>query len=134
MGVANSHLPDERPTTRITELTQFRLNFIYFIYSTFTSFHPFSFPGYVEATVIPRGARNIRVEEVAEASNFLALANDEGEYYLNGHWFIQWSGNYEMAGTVVRYDREGNKESFRAQGPLKEPLHIMVSMGSFLTR
>ena len=82
--------------------------------------------GYVEATVIPQGARNIRVEEVAEASNFLALRNEEGEYYLNGHWFIQWSGDYEMAGTVVRYDRQGNKESFQAQGPLKEPLHIMV--------
>ena len=37
------------------------------------------------------GARNIRVEEVAEASNFLALRNDEGHYYLNGQWFIQVS-------------------------------------------
>lgn len=45
--------------------------------------------GYVEATVIPAGARNIRVEEVAEASNFLAVRNNAGEYYLNGHWFIQ---------------------------------------------
>ncbi|KAL8565304.1 hypothetical protein ACOMHN_001202 [Nucella lapillus] len=84
--------------------------------------------GYVEATVIPQGARNIRVEEVAEASNFLALRNEAGEYYLNGHWFIQWSGDYEMAGTVVRYDRKGNKESFKASGPLKEPLHIMLLM------
>lgn len=41
--------------------------------------------------MIPAGARNIRVEEVAEASNFLALRNDAGEYYLNGHWFIQVS-------------------------------------------
>ncbi|KAK7115625.1 hypothetical protein V1264_001461 [Littorina saxatilis] len=84
--------------------------------------------GYVEATIIPQGARNIRVEEVASASNFLALANERGEYYLNGHWFIQWSGDYEMAGTVVHYDRLGNKESFKAQGPLKEPLKIMLLM------
>ncbi|GFO21304.1 A disintegrin and metalloproteinase with thrombospondin motifs [Plakobranchus ocellatus] len=82
--------------------------------------------GYVEATVIPKGARNIRVEEVAEASNFLALRNDAGEYYLNGHWFIQWSGDYEMAGTVIHYKRVGNKEKFLAPGPLKEPLHIML--------
>ncbi|RUS91791.1 hypothetical protein EGW08_000362 [Elysia chlorotica] len=82
--------------------------------------------GYVEATVIPKGARNIRVEEVAEASNFLALRNDKGEYYLNGHWFIQWSGDYEMAGTVIHYKRTGNKEKFLAPGPLKEPLHIML--------
>ena len=92
----------------------------------YTSDHQLSSIGYVEAAVIPRGARNIRVEEVAGASNFLALRNDQGEYYLNGHWFIQWSGDYEMAGTVVRYDRLGNKESFKAQGPLKEQLHIMV--------
>ncbi|BFY97420.1 hypothetical protein BsWGS_00460 [Bradybaena similaris] len=86
--------------------------------------------GYVEATVIPAGARNIRVEEVAEASNFLALKNEAGEYYLNGHWFIQWSGDYEVAGTVIHYKRIGNKEKFIAPGPLKEPLHIMLLMQS----
>ncbi|KAL5005515.1 hypothetical protein ScPMuIL_018971 [Solemya velum] len=82
--------------------------------------------GYVEATIIPSGARNIRVEEVAAANNYLALRNDNGVYYLNGHWFIQWSGDYELAGTVVHYRRDSNKESFNAIGPLKEPLHIML--------
>lgn len=42
--------------------------------------------GYVEATIIPAGARNIRVEEVAEANNFLAVRSDKGDYYLNGGW------------------------------------------------
>jgi len=82
--------------------------------------------GYVEATVIPAGARNIRVEEVAEANNYLAIRNDQGRYYLNGHWYIQWSGDYEAAGTVIHYRRDGNKESFNSPGPLSEPLHIMV--------
>ena len=85
--------------------------------------------GYVQAAVIPIGARNIRVEEVAAANNFLALQNDKGEYFLNGHWFIQWSGDYKIAGTTVRYNREGNMESVTAQGPLKEPLHVMVGIG-----
>ena len=76
--------------------------------------------------MIPIGARNIRVEEVAAANNFLALQNNRGEYYLNGHWFIQWSGDYKIAGTTVHYEREGNMESVTAQGPLKEPLHVMV--------
>ena len=76
--------------------------------------------------MIPVGARNIRVEEVAAANNFLALQNDKGEYYLNGHWFIQWSGDYKIAGTTVHYERAGNMESVTAQGPLKEPLHVMV--------
>jgi len=83
--------------------------------------------GYVEATVIPAGARNIRVEEVAEATNYLAIRNDQGQYYLNGHWYIQWSGDYEAAGTVIHYRRDGNRESFDSPGPLKEPLHVMVS-------
>ena len=76
--------------------------------------------------VIPIGARNIRVEEIAEANNYLAIANDRGQYYLNGYWFIQWSGDYDAAGTVIHYTREGNREKFFAPGPLKEALHIMV--------
>ncbi|XP_052279811.1 A disintegrin and metalloproteinase with thrombospondin motifs 7-like isoform X4 [Dreissena polymorpha] len=86
--------------------------------------------GYVEAGVIPKGARNIRVEEVAEAINFLALQNDQGEYYLNGHWFIQWSGDYTAAGTIIRYSRVGNKETVNAAGPTKEPLHVMLLLQS----
>lgn len=66
------------------------------------------------------------VEEVAEANNYLAVQNDKGEYYLNGNWFIQWSGDYEIAGTILTYQRHRNKEMFKAAGPLKEPLHIMV--------
>lgn len=54
-----------------------------------------------------------------------------GEYFLNGHWFIQWSGDYKVAGTVVQYQREGNKESVVAAGPLKEPLHVMVGLAWF---
>lgn len=83
--------------------------------------------GYVEATIIPEGARNIRIEEVAEANNYLAVRNDKGEFYLNGHWFIQWSGDYKAAGTVLQYRREGNKESLIAPGPITEPLHVMVT-------
>ena len=45
--------------------------------------------GYMEAVVIPGGARNIHVAEMHESNNYLALRNDRGEYYLNGHWFIQ---------------------------------------------
>lgn len=76
--------------------------------------------------MIPREARNIRVEEVAGANNYLAMRDNQGKYLLNGHWFIQWSGDYEMAGTIVHYERNGNKEKMEASGPLKEPIHIMV--------
>ena len=85
--------------------------------------------GYVEAVIIPEGARNIRVEEVAEANNYLAVKAESGQYYLNGGWFIQWDGDYEAGGTTIRYTREGangGRDKFEANGPLKEPLHIMV--------
>lgn len=37
--------------------------------------------------VIPKGARNIRFEEVDEAANYIAIQSVEtGEYYLNGQW------------------------------------------------
>ena len=76
--------------------------------------------------MIPEGARNIRIEEVAEANNYLAVRDSEGESLLNGNWYIQWSGDYEAAGTIIHYERDGNKERVESPGPIKEPLHIMV--------
>ena len=64
--------------------------------------------------------------QVAEANNYLAVRNMKGQYFLNGHWFIQWSGDYEAGGTVIHYKRDGNLESFSAPGPLTESLQIMV--------
>ncbi|PVD19867.1 hypothetical protein C0Q70_20360 [Pomacea canaliculata] len=84
-----------------------------------------------QATVIPKDARNIRVEEIADASNFLALRNEKGEYYLNGHWFIQWSGDYEIAGTVVRYHRQGNKGKLSGSRTSKgAPAHNVADAGA----
>ena len=39
---------------------------------------------------------------------------------------VQWNGDYEAAGTVMTYERVGDRELLKAPGPLKEPLHIMV--------
>ena len=82
--------------------------------------------GYVETKVIPAGARNIRVEEVAGASNYLALRSSSGKWYLNGDWYIQQSGEYTAGGTTVFYKRRHNKETFEALGPTTDELHIMV--------
>ena len=86
----------------------------------------------MEAQFIPAGARNIRVEEVAAANNYLAIKNEQGKYYLNGDWFINWSGDYEAAGTTIRYRREGNRETFEAPGPLKENIHVMVCLEEYV--
>lgn len=43
---------------------------------------------YVEMVVIPKGARNIRFEEMDEAANYIAVQSVEtNEYYLNGQWW-----------------------------------------------
>nr|XP_015198836.1 PREDICTED: A disintegrin and metalloproteinase with thrombospondin motifs 7-like [Lepisosteus oculatus] len=83
--------------------------------------------GYVDVGLIPEGARDIRIEEVAEAGNFLALrSEDPDRYFLNGGWTIQWNGDYKAAGTTFTYERTGNLENLTSPGPTLEPVWIQL--------
>ncbi|XP_051985253.1 A disintegrin and metalloproteinase with thrombospondin motifs 7-like, partial [Xyrauchen texanus] len=83
--------------------------------------------GYVDIGLIPEGARYIRIEEVAEAGNFLALrSNDPETYFLNGGWTIQWNGEYKAGGTVFTYERNGQLENLSSPGPTMEPVWIQL--------
>ncbi|KAI1904399.1 hypothetical protein AGOR_G00005240 [Albula goreensis] len=83
--------------------------------------------GYVDVGLIPEGARDIRIEEVAEAGNFLALrSSDPDKYFLNGGWTIQWNGEYKAAGTVFTYERTGHLENLTSPGPTLEPVWIQL--------
>ncbi|KFV72207.1 A disintegrin and metalloproteinase with thrombospondin motifs 7, partial [Dryobates pubescens] len=83
--------------------------------------------GYVDIGIIPAGAREIRIEEVAEAGNFLALRSEDPEkYFLNGGWTIQWNGDYRVAGTTFTYKRTGNWENLTSPGPTVEPVWIQL--------
>ncbi|XP_009956984.1 PREDICTED: A disintegrin and metalloproteinase with thrombospondin motifs 7-like, partial [Leptosomus discolor] len=83
--------------------------------------------GYVDIGIIPVGAREIRIEEVAEAGNFLALRSEDPEkYFLNGGWTIQWNGDYRVAGTTFTYRRMGNWENLTSPGPTVEPVWIQL--------
>ncbi|XP_043841836.1 A disintegrin and metalloproteinase with thrombospondin motifs 7 [Dromiciops gliroides] len=83
--------------------------------------------GYVDIGLIPAGAREIRIEEVAEAANFLALRSEDPEkYFLNGGWTIQWNGDYKVAGTTFTYERNGNWENLTSPGPTWEPIWIQL--------
>lgn len=87
--------------------------------------------GYVDIGLIPEGAWDIMIEEVAEAGNFLALRSDNpSKYFLNGAWTIQWNGEYKAAGAVFTYERTGHLENLTSPGPTMEPLWIQV--GYFL--
>ncbi|XP_041031045.1 A disintegrin and metalloproteinase with thrombospondin motifs 17 isoform X1 [Carcharodon carcharias] len=81
--------------------------------------------GYVEAAVIPVGARRIRVVEEKPAHSFLAL-KDSTKQSINSDWKIELPGEFPMAGTTVRYVRRGLWEKMSAKGPTKTPLHLMV--------
>uniref|UniRef100_A0A673B4I8 ADAM metallopeptidase with thrombospondin type 1 motif 7 n=1 Tax=Sphaeramia orbicularis TaxID=375764 RepID=A0A673B4I8_9TELE len=83
--------------------------------------------GYVDIGLIPEGAWDIRIEEVAEAGNFLALRSDNpNKYFLNGGWTIQWNGEYKAAGATFTYERTGHLENLTSPGPTIEPLWIQL--------
>uniref|UniRef100_A0A3Q0SHJ4 ADAM metallopeptidase with thrombospondin type 1 motif 7 n=1 Tax=Amphilophus citrinellus TaxID=61819 RepID=A0A3Q0SHJ4_AMPCI len=83
--------------------------------------------GYVDIGLIPEGSWDIRIEELADAGNFLALRGDNpGKYFLNGGWTIQWNGEYKAAGTVFTYERTGQLENLTSPGPTTEPLWIQL--------
>ncbi|NXH51668.1 PPN protein, partial [Rhabdornis inornatus] len=84
--------------------------------------------GYNQIFIIPMGATSIQIKEVKPSRNFLAVKNVRGEYYLNGHWTIDFSRALQVASTVLHYDRgsEGDvaPELLHARGPTTEPLVI----------
>uniref|UniRef100_A0A8C5U4U5 Papilin, proteoglycan like sulfated glycoprotein n=1 Tax=Malurus cyaneus samueli TaxID=2593467 RepID=A0A8C5U4U5_9PASS len=84
--------------------------------------------GYNQIFIIPVGATSIQIKEVKPSRNFLAVKNVQGEYYLNGHWTIDFSRALQVASTVLHYDRgsEGDvaPELLHARGPTTEPLII----------
>ncbi|XP_020665827.3 papilin isoform X1 [Pogona vitticeps] len=84
--------------------------------------------GYNQIFIIPMGATSIRIREATPTRNFLAIKNVRGNYYLNGHWTIEFSRALNIASTIVHYDRgsEGDlaPELLHARGPTTEPLII----------
>uniref|UniRef100_H3ALS2 Papilin, proteoglycan like sulfated glycoprotein n=1 Tax=Latimeria chalumnae TaxID=7897 RepID=H3ALS2_LATCH len=84
--------------------------------------------GYNQIFIIPVGATSIHIREVMPTRNFLAIKNVRGEYYLNGHWTIDFSRALHIASTVIHYDRgaEGDlaPELVHGRGPTTEPLVI----------
>ena len=61
-----------------------------------------------------------------------AIKNLRGEYYLNGHWVIDFSRATPVAGTMLYYQRgaEGDSvpETIIGRGPTTEPLVIEVRL------
>ncbi|KAJ8392733.1 hypothetical protein AAFF_G00072170 [Aldrovandia affinis] len=81
--------------------------------------------GYVEAVIIPKGARRIRVVEEKPAQSYLAL-KDTSKHSINSDWKIENPGSFNLAGTTVHYVRRGLWEKLSAKGPTTSPLHLLV--------
>ncbi|XP_060763669.1 A disintegrin and metalloproteinase with thrombospondin motifs 7 [Neoarius graeffei] len=83
--------------------------------------------GYTDMVLIPEGARDIVIQEVEEAANFLAMrAAHSDKYYLNGNYIIQWNGEYQVGGAKFYYERSGNLENLTSPGPTKEPIVVQL--------
>uniref|UniRef100_A0A3B4XQI0 Papilin a, proteoglycan-like sulfated glycoprotein n=1 Tax=Seriola lalandi dorsalis TaxID=1841481 RepID=A0A3B4XQI0_SERLL len=84
--------------------------------------------GYNQMFIIPVGATTIRIRETVATRNYLAIKNLRGEYYLNGHWVIEFSRATPIAGTMLYYQRgaEGDNvpETIIGRGPTTEPLVV----------
>ncbi|XP_018521773.1 papilin [Lates calcarifer] len=84
--------------------------------------------GYNQMFIIPVGATTISIRETVASRNYLAIKNLRGEYYLNGHWVIEFSRATPIAGTMLYYQRgvEGDNvpETIIGRGPTTEPLVV----------
>lgn len=87
---------------------------------------PGAFAGYWNVTLIPEGARHIRVAQ--RSHNHLALVTRDGRYVLNGADGVpSLPGTYEAAGTRVVYTRgAGPEETLQAAGPTSQELLLQV--------
>ena len=57
-----------------------------------------------------------------------ALRRYDGTFVFNGNWTINWSGEYQAAGTTFTYRRQDTSgpELITTLGPLTESIDIMV--------
>ncbi|XP_074545032.1 ADAMTS-like protein 2 isoform X2 [Halichoeres trimaculatus] len=86
--------------------------------------------GYVFITNIPAGASDIQIIERHKTENILALSDEAGHFFFNGHSMFDNPQNFPVAGTVFKYRRPSNVfsdglEYMMAQGPTLQGLNVM---------
>lgn len=81
-------------------------------------------------TNIPAGASDIQIIERHKTENILALSDEAGHFFFNGHSVFDNPQNFPVAGTVFKYRRPSNVfseglEYMIAQGPTLQGLNVM---------
>ncbi|XP_040833253.1 A disintegrin and metalloproteinase with thrombospondin motifs 16 [Ochotona curzoniae] len=80
---------------------------------------------YYHVVTIPSGARSIHICELNVSASYISVRNDLQQYYLNGHWTVDWPGRYKFSGTTFNYRRPSNEpESLTSVGPTNETLIV----------
>ncbi|XP_055410804.1 A disintegrin and metalloproteinase with thrombospondin motifs 16-like [Bubalus kerabau] len=78
---------------------------------------------YYQMVTIPSGARSIRIYETNVSTSYISVRNALKKYYLNGHWTVDWPGQYKFSGTTFDYRRSYKEpESLASPGPTNETL------------
>lgn len=83
---------------------------------------------------IPSGARSIRIYETNVSTSYISVRNALKKYYLNGHWTVDWPGQYKFSGTTFDYRRSYKEpESLASPGPTNETLIVEVNPSLLLS-
>ncbi|XP_059610562.1 papilin isoform X1 [Phlebotomus argentipes] len=86
--------------------------------------------GYNDILLIPAGATNIEIKEVAPSNNYLAIRNLVGAYYLNGNWRIDFPRPMTYAGGIWHYERKPQgfaaPDHLTCMGPTTEPIYLVL--------
>ncbi|XP_034936854.1 papilin isoform X2 [Chelonus insularis] len=86
--------------------------------------------GYIDILLIPEGATNIVIKEVAPSNNYLAIRNTTGHYYLNGNWRIDFPRSIKFANTIFHYSRDPQgfsaPDMITALGPTNEAIYVVL--------
>ena len=67
-------------------------------------------------------------------SNNPAVRRQNGEYVVNGHRIVSWSGWYNVGGLKVKYKRfkDNIRETIEIFGPTNEDIYVTVSCPSVI--
>ncbi|KAK2568054.1 Papilin [Acropora cervicornis] len=80
--------------------------------------------GYAKLVVIPQGSTSVLLTD--STWNYLAVRRQNGEYVVNGHRIINWSGWYSVGGVELKYRRSKDnfKETIEIFGPTSEDVFV----------
>lgn len=86
--------------------------------------------GYNDILLIPEGATNININERNSSSNYFAIRNLNGSFYLNGNYKIDFPRAMNFAGCIWHYERRAQgfaaPDRLTAVGPTTEAVYLVL--------